>query len=42
MHECELARFGGPEYMDLHYLQALNATLNEWEIDEDEQAYKDL
>jgi AbrB family looped-hinge helix DNA binding protein len=28
--------------LDLDYLLALNATLNEWESDEDEQAYKNL
>lgn len=28
--------------LDLEYLQALNATLNEWDSDEDEQAYKNL
>jgi len=28
--------------LDLDYLQALNSTLNEWESDEDEQAYKNL
>lgn len=28
--------------LDLEYLLALNATLNEWESSEDEQAYKDL
>jgi len=28
--------------LDLSYLQALNSTMNEWESDEDEQAYKDL
>ncbi len=28
--------------LDLDYLQALNSTMNEWESDEDELAYKDL
>lgn len=28
--------------LDLEYLLALNTTLNEWESDEDEQAYKNL
>jgi AbrB family looped-hinge helix DNA binding protein len=28
--------------LDLDYLQALNSTMNEWESDEDEQAYKNL
>lgn len=28
--------------LDIGYLQALNLTLNEWESDEDEQAYKNL
>lgn len=28
--------------LDLDYLQALNSTLNEWESEEDEQAYKNL
>ncbi len=28
--------------LDLEYLRALNTTLNEWESDEDEQAYKNL
>lgn len=28
--------------LDLDYLKALNSTLNEWESDEDEQAYKIL
>ena len=28
--------------LDLDYLQALNSTMNEWESEEDEQAYKDL
>ena len=28
--------------LDLEYFQALNATLNEWESKEDEQAYKNL
>jgi len=28
--------------LDLNYLEALNFTMNEWESDEDEHAYKDL
>ena len=28
--------------LDLEYLKALNSTMNEWESDEDEQAYKNL
>ena len=28
--------------LDLDYLNALNKTLNEWESDEDEKAYKNL
>ena len=28
--------------LDLDYLQALNSTMNEWESDADEQAYKNL
>lgn len=28
--------------LDLEYLEALNSTMNEWESDEDEQAYKNL
>lgn len=28
--------------LDLHYLEALNTTMNEWETEEDEQAYKNL
>lgn len=28
--------------LDLDYLRALNSTMNEWESDEDEQAYKNL
>lgn len=28
--------------LDLDYLKALNSTLNEWESDSDEQAYKNL
>jgi AbrB family looped-hinge helix DNA binding protein len=28
--------------LDLDYLQALNATMNEWESEEDEHAYKNL
>ncbi len=28
--------------MDLDYFQALNSTMNEWETEEDEQAYKNL
>lgn len=28
--------------LDLDYLKALNFTLNEWESDEDERAYKNL
>ncbi len=28
--------------LDLDYLHAINATLNEWESEEDEQAYKNL
>lgn len=28
--------------LDLDYLQALNFTMNEWESEEDEQAYKNL
>lgn len=28
--------------LDLDYLQALNATMNEWASDEDEQAYENL
>lgn len=28
--------------VDVEYLRALNATLNEWDSDEDEQAYKNL
>lgn len=28
--------------LDLDYLQALNSTMNEWESEEDEQAYKNL
>lgn len=28
--------------LDLDYLQALNSTMNEWESDDDEQAYKNL
>lgn len=28
--------------LDVEYLRALNKTMNEWESDEDEQAYKDL
>lgn len=28
--------------LDLHYLEALNVTMNEWETEEDEQAYKNL
>lgn len=28
--------------LDLEYLQSLNSTMNEWESDEDEQAYKNL
>lgn len=28
--------------LDLDYIQALNATMNEWESDEDEKAYKNL
>lgn len=28
--------------LDLEYLHALNFTMNEWESDEDEQAYKNL
>lgn len=28
--------------LDLNYLRALNAIMNEWESDEDEEAYKNL
>lgn len=28
--------------LDLEYLNAINATMNEWNSDEDEQAYKNL
>ncbi len=28
--------------LDLDYLQALNSTINEWESDEDDQAFKNL
>lgn len=28
--------------LDLEYLRALNSTMNEWESEEDEQAYKNL
>ena len=28
--------------LDLDYLQALNFTMNEWESNDDEQAYKNL
>jgi len=28
--------------LDLDYLKALNSTLNEWESEEDERAYKNL
>ena len=28
--------------LDLNYLQALNSTMNEWESDEDEQAYENI
>jgi len=28
--------------LDLDYLQALNSTLNEWESEEDEKAYRNL
>ena len=28
--------------LDLEYLRALSSTLNEWESDEDEQAYRNL
>lgn len=28
--------------LDLDYFQALSKTMNEWDTDEDEQAYKDL
>ncbi len=28
--------------LDLDYLGALNSTMNEWESDQDEQAYKNL
>lgn len=28
--------------LDTEYLQALNSTMNEWESDEDERAYKNL
>jgi AbrB family looped-hinge helix DNA binding protein len=28
--------------LDLDYLQALNTTMNEWESEEDERAYKNL
>lgn len=31
-----------PSPLDVEYLHALNTTMNEWESDEDEQAYKDL
>lgn len=28
--------------LDLDFFKALNSTMNEWETDQDEQAYKDL
>lgn len=28
--------------LDLEYLRAINSTMNEWESEEDEQAYKNL
>ena len=28
--------------LDLEFFKALNSTMNEWESDQDEQAYKDL
>ena len=28
--------------IDLNFFQALNSTMNEWQSDEDELAYKDL
>jgi AbrB family looped-hinge helix DNA binding protein len=31
-----------PSALDLEYLKGVSNTLNEWESDEDEQAYKDL
>lgn len=31
-----------PASLDLQYFQALNTTLNEWETEGDEQAYKKL
>ena len=37
---CVVVRKSSP--LDIQYLQSLNSTLNEWESDDDEQAYKNL